>query len=387
MKILQIAPAWVNTPPQDYGGTEWVIANLITGLSELGHDVTLFATKDSRVPGKLEYIFERCLLDQNISWTAALPALIHYHQAFKNAFAYDAVHAHLSSETDLIILPFLADLTEKGIPNLLTVHSPWPFDRFSKMDEMYLNLYGEKILVVNISKVMHKTLPSKFRDGGFVHNSLDITKMRFNPRGGNYLTWLGKITPEKGTAEAIRIAKMAGEQFIFAGIVDKYYEKSVNYFQREVKPLIDGRQIQYIGPADLKLKNKLLGGAKAFLNPIDWDEPFGMVIVESMACGTPLISYDKGAAPELIKHGENGFLVNSRIEMLKSVIKVANLDRKKCRQHVEDHFSPKAAARKYLELYRKEAMLSQFKTIDVSLPSVKQIEPHSPQIDMPLLNC
>lgn len=387
MKILQIAPAWVNTPPKDYGGTEWVIASLITGLSGLGHDVTLFATKNSTATTDLKYVFDRCLLDQGIFWTAALPALVHYHQAFKLAEDFDVVHAHLSSGTDMILLPFLADLTEKGIPNLLTIHAPWPFDHFSHMDDMYQQLYAEKILLVDISEAMHKIRPKYFRDGGFVHNSLDTVKMKFNPRGGKYLTWLGRIIPRKGIAEAIKVAKMAGEQLVFAGFVDKYLKESVLYWEHEVKPLIDGRQIKYLGPADLNLKNKLLGGAKAFLNPINWEEPFGMVVIESMACGTPLVSYDRGAMPEIIKDGENGFLVNGMTEMVKALSKVGKLDRQKCRQHVEDHFSPKAAAQKYLNLYRKEAMLSQFKTIDVSFPSVGQIEPLSPQIDMPLLNC
>ena len=161
---------------------------------------------------------------------------------------------------------------------------------------------------------------------------------------------------------------MAGEQFIFAGIVDEYYERSVNYFQKEVKPLIDGNQIRYLGPADLKLKNELLGGAKAFLNPIDWDEPFGMVIVESMACGTPLISYARGAAPEIIKHGENGFLVSNKNEMLKFLTKVRKIDRQKCRQHVEDQFSPKVAAAKYLNLYRREIQLHTSLGTDTVLP-------------------
>ncbi len=359
MKILQIAPAWANIPPKAYGGTEWVIANLIKGLSDLGHNVTLFATRSSKVAGKVKYVFKKSLLDQGVSWTAALPALIHYHQAFKMAPKYDVVHAHLASETDLILLPFLADLTQSGIPNLMTIHSPWPFDKFSNMDKMFLDLYAKKILAVNISGAMQKTLPKQFRDGGFVYNSLDITKMKFNSKGGSYLTWLGKIIPEKGTAEAIKIAKMVGEQFIFAGYIDKHQEKSVKYFEREVKPLIDGKQIQYLGLADLKLKNKLLGGAKAFLNPIDWNEPFGMVIVESMACGTPVVSYSKGAIPEVIKDRETGFLASCRTGLLKSLLKVKEIDRQKCRKRVESQFSPQTAARKYLSLYHKETSLNQ----------------------------
>lgn len=354
MKILQIAPAWVATPPKVYGGTEWVIANLIKGLSSLGHEITLFAAGNSQVSGKTKYVFRRSFLEQGINWSAALPAFIHYHEAFRNTRKYDVVHAHLSSETDLLLLPFLSDLSEKGIPNLVTVHSRWPYDAYSNMDSMFLKLYAGKILAVNISLCMRKTLPKQFRDGGFVYNSLDISKMKFSAKGGKYLTWLGKIIPEKGLAEAIRIAKYAGEQIIFAGIIDGHKEISVRYFNDEVKPLIDGHQIQYLGPADLKLKNKLLGGAKAFLSPLDWEEPFGMVFAESMACGTPVIVYNRGAAPEVIKDQETGFLVQNQDEMIGAISKIGQIDRKICRRHVEKNFSPVSAAHKYLRLYNKE---------------------------------
>lgn len=368
MKILQIAPAWVDTPPNDYGGTEWVIANLVKGLSELGHEVTLFATKKSKAQANIKYVFEQSLLEQGISWTAALPALIHYHEAFRIAPDFDVVHAHLSSETDLILLPFLADLTDAGIPNVLTLHSRWPFDYFSKMDEVFLNLYGNKILVVNISKAMHAALPKQFRDGGFVHNSLDISKMKFNPKRGRYLTWLGRVIPEKGIADAIKIAKIAGEQLIFAGIIDKYNQKSVRYWKEQVKPLVDGKQIKYLGKADLQIKNKLLGGAKAFLNPLQWEEPFGMVLVESMACGTPVISYPRGATPEVIKNGESGFLVKNKREMIKAIKKVDTIDRYQCRAYVEERFSPKIAALKYLRVYHEEMYFQKIEEKKISPP-------------------
>ncbi|MBI2314972.1 glycosyltransferase family 4 protein [Candidatus Daviesbacteria bacterium] len=369
MKIFQIAPAWMDTPPKNHGGTEWVIANLITGLSSLGHDVTLFATEQSHVRGKLKYVFWKSFLEQGIDWNMSLPALIHYFEAFKIASKYDIVHAHLSSETDMIIMPFLAELTRKRIPNIMTVHSRWPFDRHSSTDEMFLKLYANKIFAVDISASMHKTLPRQFRDGVFVHNSLDITKMKFNPKAGTYLTWLGKIIPEKGTVEAIKTAKKTGEQFIFAGVVDKYLETSVRYFKDKVKPLIDGDQIQYLGPADLKLKNKLLGGAKAFLNPISWHEPFGMVILESMACGTPVISYNYGAVSELIVNNKTGYLVRGQGGILKAIKKIDSIDRRDCREHVANNFSPQAAALKYLEIYLKEISYHQRSTSKKIKPS------------------
>jgi glycosyltransferase involved in cell wall biosynthesis len=218
---------------------------------------------------------------------------------------------------------------------------------------------------------MQKLLPKEFRDIGYIHNSIDLSTLSFRARpgrytntsssasrargnSGGYLAWLGKILPDKGTHEAILAAKEAGERLVFGGIVEKYDKRSVEYFQTKVKPLIDDDQIVYVGPLDLKAKNKLLGGAKAFLNPIAWEEPFGMVMIESMACGTPVISYNRGAAPEIIRHGKNGFLVKSRKEMVKAIAVIDTIKRKDCRKYVEEKFSPVAAARKHIEIYQKE---------------------------------
>lgn len=353
MKILQIAPAWIDTPPKEYGGTEWVIYNLLKGLNNLGHNATLFATRKSHAPGKLKSVFEKSFLDLDIPWEAALPSLLHYHQAFKLAPDYDFVHAHLSSQTDILILPFLSDLADQNIPSVATIHGHRPYDRYSNMDSHYLRFYGRKVNVINISRAMEKVSPRPLNRVGFIHNSLDPSKIKYNSKGGSYLTWLGKIIPDKGTHEAISIAKSLGEQLVFAGVVDKFQPKSVEYFDKKIKPLIDGSQIIYLGPADLKLKNQMLGGAKGFLNPINWLEPFGMVMLESMAAGTPVISYSLGAAPELIVHGKTGFLVTSRKQMVNSVAKLKLLKRRDCREHVVQHFTPDIAARKHIAVYQK----------------------------------
>ena len=369
MRILQIAPPWIATPPSGYGGTELVIYNLCKGLFELGHDITLFATKNSSSPGELDYVFNKGLVEMDIDWSASLPPFVHYHQAFNKADEYDIVHAHLSSGTDLLILPFLSDLARAGKAALMTIHGHWPYDRNTYMDPYFKKLYAKDIAAISISRAMQKLLPNEFRDIGYIHNSLDLNTLSFRARPAShtthssmrprrndrdYLTWLGKILPDKGTHEAILAAKEAGERLVFGGIVEKYDKRSVEYFQTKVKPLIDDDQIVYIGPVDVKAKNKLLGGAKAFLNPIAWEEPFGMVIVESMACGTPVISYNRGAAPEIIKHGKNGFLVKNRKEMVKAIAAVDTIKRKDCRAYVEEKFSPIAAARKHIEVYQKE---------------------------------
>jgi glycosyltransferase involved in cell wall biosynthesis len=372
MKILQIAPPWIATPPSGYGGTELVIYNLCKGLVELGHELTLFATKNSQSPGQLDYVFNKGLVELDIDWSASLPPFVHYHQAFQKGDAYDIVHAHLSSGTDLLILPFLSDLMHKGKAAVMTVHGHWPYDRNSYMDPYFKRLYANDIATISISRAMQKQLPKEFRDIGYVHNSLEPSTLSFRTRpkidrnkssegdsrfrrnGTGYLTWLGKIVPDKGTHEAILAARETGEQIVFGGIVDKYDKLSVDYFQTKVKPLIDNDQVVYLGPLDVKAKNKLLGGAKVFLNPIAWEEPFGMVMIESMACGTPVISYSRGAASELIKNGMNGFLVKNRKEMVKAIARVDMIKRKDCRRYVEENFSPSAAAKRHIEIYQRE---------------------------------
>jgi glycosyltransferase involved in cell wall biosynthesis len=248
------------------------------------------------------------------------------------------------------------------------------------MDPYFKKLYAKDVATISISRAMQKLLPSEFRDVGYVYNSLDLNTLSFQNRpaiyvkdassadaeehssvdhrlretNGGYLTWLGKIVPDKGTHEAILAAKEAGERLVFGGIVEKYDRLSVDYFQTKVKPLIDDDQIVFLGVLDIKGKNKVMGGARAFLNPIAWEEPFGMVMIESMACGTPVISYNKGAAPELVRNGKNGFLVRNRKEMVKAIAKIDAIKREECRTYVEEKFSPKVAAEKHIQIYQRE---------------------------------
>src|SRR6478672_10608653 len=152
MKILHIAPPWIATPPSGYGGTEVVIDNLCKGFVELGHEVTLFATKNSKTPDELDYVFPKGLTEMDIDWSASLPPFIHYHQAFQRAKDFDMVHAHLSSGTDLMILPFMSDLIKQGIPCIMTVHGHWPYDRNTYMDPYFKKLYAENIPAISISR-------------------------------------------------------------------------------------------------------------------------------------------------------------------------------------------------------------------------------------------
>ncbi len=331
-----------------------MIYNLINGLEQLGHSVTLYATKASSPPKHTEllYSFTKSLVDMCLPWEAALPPLIHYREAFQLADGYDIVHAHLSSQTDLMVLPFLADLTEKGIPSVLTIHGHHPFDRFSNFDRQFYQRYARYISVINISKVMADMTPKSFKKAGVVYNSIDPSTIKYSSNG-TYLTWIGKIVPNKGIHEAIQIAIKAGEQLIFAGLIDEYQTSSMDYFEEKVFPYIDNKQIIYVGPADLKIKNELLGGAKAFLNPIHWIEPFGMVMIESMAAGTPVISYNRGAASELIVNEKTGYLVRTQKQMVNAVKKIDLINRIDCRDHIIANFSPRVAAKQHLKIYNE----------------------------------
>jgi glycosyltransferase involved in cell wall biosynthesis len=357
MKILQIAPAWVHTPPKGYGGTELVIYNLVEELVNQGHEVTLFATGKSETSGKLQYVYDSSLIEMGVDWNAALPQLIHYQQAFKHAKeeGYDMVHTHLSSGTDLVIFPYLSELE---IPNVTTIHGHWPYDRFSKIDDYFLKYYKQALSLINISSTMENLLPKSLKANsiGTVYNGMETSRIKFtlkqNPNG--YLTWLGVIIREKGLHEAILAAKKAGEKFVFGGLVDKNRKvDSVQYFEEMVKPHIDNEQIIFLGELNFVQKVEMLNSAKAFLNPIDWEEPFGMVMIESLACGTPVISYSRGAAKEIIRDGKNGFLVSNVDEMTDAVAKIPNINRKDCRETVENQFSCTAMTEAYLNLYKK----------------------------------
>ncbi len=364
MKILQIAPPWIRIPPQNYGGTEWIIANLINQLHRQGHEVTLFGTGNSQTPANLKYVYNAGLFEQNdAEWSLmqpalALPALVHYDQAFKEAEngGYDVVHAHLSAGTDLMKLKFLAELK---VPYIATTHMVFPFDKWSNNDAEYIKYYAQNIRLVFISHAQSNLYPAAFNKLGIVHNSLDLSLYKFQakPQGKDhkpYLTWLGKIMPWKGLDLAIEVAKKTRMRLIFAGVLDETsHPESMVYFKQKVEPHIDGDQIQFLGPADLDMKNDLLGNATAFLNPISWAEPFGMVAIESMATGTPVISFAKGGPTEIIEQNQTGLLVNSISEMVAAVGSAAKINRHSCRQAVEKKFSSEAMTGNYLKLYQE----------------------------------
>ena len=354
MKILQIAPPWLNVPPVGYGGTEAVISNLTEGLINEGHTVTLFATGKSKTKGTLKYFYKTSLRDQNIDWSYALPALLHYTEAFNVARndGYDMIHTHMSCSSDVMTMEMIAKC---NTPSIMTIHGYFPFDLVSNTDKYFLDLYGHKIAAVNISHAMVDSCPKEFYQAGIVHNGVDTNSYSHNlSQNNDYFTWVGKITKNKGLYEAILATKKANEKLIFAGFIEPTAIENTQYFNEKIKPLIDNNQIQYLGPADFKLKNELMKNAKGFLNPIQWKEPFGMVMAESLACGTPVISYANGAAIEIIQDGKNGFLIPESIDsMVNRMKRINEIDRSVCRKIAVEKFSIEAMVRDYSKIYKK----------------------------------
>jgi len=357
MKIAQIAPPWLPLPPKTYGGTEGVLSTLIEEQVAQGHQVTLLAPGDAKTSAKHVSFFPTSLLAEGISWNMHLKAFYHLQKSIEyvKEHDFDIVHTHLSSAADMYLFPLLAPL---AMPHITTLHSHFPFDharrnRPGDADQYYMD-WAPSLPMVAISESARRqeTLPLNFV--GVVHNGLDIYQYRPTSRKrGNFFVWLGRFVAEKGAHLAIEAAKRAEVPLVLAGTIDRYQQEAKSYFHDVIEPQIDNKEVKYIGPVNMKRKRSLLSRARGFLNPIEWEEPFGMVMIEAMALGCPVISFARGAAPEIVVHGKTGFLVRHLDEMVQSIPKVDEIDREAARSHVECHFSAQAMAEKYLQLYEK----------------------------------
>ena len=357
MRIAQIAPPWITIPPKTYGGTESVLCNLVEEQVAQGHDVTLFAPGDAKTSAKLISFFPKSLLQQGIPWTMHLKAFYHLQKALEQVREqdFDIVHTHLSSGADLYIFPLTAAL---GMPHVTTLHSHFPFDRapggrVGDADRYYMD-WAPWVPIVAISESARaqEKLPLNFV--GAVHNGLEMSQFRTRrKKRGDFLVWLGRFVPEKGPHLAIEVAKQAHVPLVLAGTIDRYEKASVSYFHEQIQPQIDNEQIKYIGPVNMRQKVNLLSRAHGFLNPIEWEEPFGMVMIEAMALGCPVISFDRGAASEIVVHGETGFLVHTAAEMVQFIPHIDEIDRDALPTYVEQNFSARVMTEKYVKIYEK----------------------------------
>jgi glycosyltransferase involved in cell wall biosynthesis len=338
MRIAQIAPLWERVPPPAYGGIELVVGLLTDELVRRGHEVTLFASGDSITSAKLTSVHPRALrLDSSIK-EYRIYEMLQLGSVYERADEFDIIHSHMGcaslSYTKLV-----------KTPTVNTLHGIFTPDN----EKMFQ--YAKSQPFVSISDAQRE-LRLGLNYVGTVYNGIDVSSYKFYPKPDEppYLTFLGRISPEKGTHLAIEIAKKAGWRLKIAGKVDVV---DVEYFEKEVKPLIDGQQIEYLGEANHTQKNILMGGAVATLFPITWREPFGLVMVESMASGTPVIAMKLGSTTEVIAHGKTGFLCNDVEECVSAIAKVADLDRYACREYVKNRFSLQAMTDGYEEVYRQ----------------------------------
>jgi glycosyltransferase involved in cell wall biosynthesis len=356
MKIAHIAPPWLSIPPKNYGGTEIVIYNLVEEQVARGQDVTLFAPGNTRTSAKLVSFFPKPLVEEGVPWQGHLKAYYHLYKSVEyiKRHKFDIVHTHLSSSSDMYIFPLVAPLVT---PHVTTLHSRFPFDRVQswtgKADELYME-WAPLLPMVAISESAREEVPYDLNFVGVVHHGLSM--QQFLPtakKRGDFFVWLGRFVEDKGTHLAIEAAKRAGVKIVLAGTIDRHQQDSVNYFNTVIKPQIDNDQVKYIGPVNMKQKISLFSRARGFLNPIEWEEPFGMVMIEAMALGCPVISFTRGAAPELIAHRKTGFLVKNVDEMVRFIPRIDEIDREATRQYVERNFSVRVMANKYMKIYNQ----------------------------------
>src|SRR5215475_5420738 len=337
MKIAQVAPLYESVPPKLYGGTERVVSYLTEELVRQGHQVTLFASGDSVTQARLVQACARSLrLDQE-----CVDQLAHHivllEQVFQQASAFDLVHFHL----DYLHFPLSV---RQPIPTVTTLHG-----RLDLPDLVPLYQMFPSMPVVSISDAQRAPLPW-VNWLGTVYHGLPKDLYTFREIPGTYLAFLGRISPEKGVEQAIAIAQQAGMPLKIAAKVDRADRA---YFQKVVRPLLKSPLVEYVGEVGGDNKDAFLGEAYALLFPIDWPEPFGLVMIEAMACGTPVIAYSGGSVAEVMDDGVTGFVVKDIDEAVQAVERVPALSRARCRQVFEERFSASRMARDYLRLYKK----------------------------------
>ncbi|ADJ28468.1 glycosyltransferase family 4 protein [Nitrosococcus watsonii] len=336
MKIAQIAPLYERVPPRYYGGTERIVSYLTEELVNQGHDVTLFASGDSLTKAKLHPIGE-CALRLNSHYLDPLAHHIRLLGEVSNlAPTFDILHFHI----DYLHFPLSRILR---VPQLTTLHG-----RLDLPDLAPLYQAFPEMPVVSISNAQRHPLPFANWQATIYHG-LPENLYDFHPQPGDYLAFLGRISPEKRLDRAIEIALRAGMEIRIAAKVDPVDEA---YFQKRIKPLLTHPLVSYIGEIGEREKNDFLGQAYALLFPIDWPEPFGLVMIEAMACGTPVIAYRQGSVPEVMQNGKTGFIVESLEQAVTAVERISQVSRRHCRQVFEEQFSAKCMAKNYLRLYQ-----------------------------------
>jgi glycosyltransferase involved in cell wall biosynthesis len=331
MRIAMISPIAWRTPPHHYGPWEQIVSLLTEGLWNAGIDVTLFATADSVTKAKLHAICPKGY-EEDPDMDPKVWECLHISEVVEHAHEFDIIHNHFD------FLP----LTYSGLINTSMITTIHGFSSH-KIIPVYKK-YNHTVYYVAISNAdRHPELNYL----ATIHHGINLDKFTYNPFPKNYLLFFGRIHPDKGTYEAIQIAKKSHKKLIIAGII-----QDVTYFEEKVKPFIDD-DIRFEGSADPKKRDKLLGNASALLHPINFAEPFGLSVVESFACGTPVIAFNKGSMPEIVSNGKNGFLVSTIDEAVSAVNNINRINRSYCRKDAEMRFESNRMVQEYIQVYKK----------------------------------
>jgi glycosyltransferase involved in cell wall biosynthesis len=333
VRIAIVAPPWVPVPPPAYGGTEAVLDPLARGLQDAGHEVMLFTTGDSLCPVPKSWIFDHAV---GVGSGGVATELRHVIHAYAAAAEFDVVHDHtLTGPLYAQRFPWL--------PVVTTNHGPFESD----LGDIYRAL-GPRAQVIAISAHQASTAAG-VHIAAIIHHGVDPSAFTVGP-GGDYALFLGRMSPDKGVHTAVRVAREAGVRLVIAAKMREPAERA--YFEARVEPLL-GPTVEYVGEVGGAAKLDLLANARCLLNPIAWPEPFGMVMIESLACGTPVIATPCGATREIVQDGVTGFIRPDQASLAVALGQVGNLDRRQCRKAVEGHFSAARMVAEHVSFYRK----------------------------------
>jgi glycosyltransferase involved in cell wall biosynthesis len=335
MRIAQVAPLYERVPPLYYGGTERVVSYLTEELIKQGHDLTLFASGDSITKGHLIAPCERSLRLESTCADRVAYHVVQVEQVFQNAASFDIIHFHI----DYLHYPFCK---RSDVPHLTTLHG-----RLDLADLVPLYRRFADVPVVSISHAQRAPLPS-INWQGTVHHGIPVDLYEYKQSRGDYLVFLGRVSPEKRVDRAIEIAKRAKMKLKIAAKVDAVDRC---YMDTEIRPLFDHPLVEFIGEIGDKEKAELLSNAYALLFPIDWVEPFGIVMIEAMACGTPVVAFRRGSVPEVVDDNVTGFIVESIDDALRALEKIEHFDHSRCRSVFEKRFSAARMAADYVKIY------------------------------------